>query len=202
MSQLLYARIVENEDTGEYFLKYHYDDREPEERESYGKDIEAIAAELRYYGWARDKVPGGGMKVWIPPKFTEAMDPIATQSIRTMGRARIDTLHNLHIALVLHNTHHPALGCCWGFSYMDVRYSDDGVEKPALTALDPILPLLTGALFEIECIGHFITRNSAIRAGRTLYETIKKQLGNELLELAVNLRVRKELAHGRRAEAG
>ena len=141
------------------------------------------------------------MKVWIPPKFTEAMDPVATQSIRFMGRVRIDTLHDLHVKLVLHNTHHPTLGCCWGFSYMDVRYSD-WVEKPALTAIDPILPLLTGALFEIECIGHFITRDSAIRAGRTLYEKIKKQLGDELLELAMNLHVRKELAHGRRAEAG
>lgn len=196
MSKIAFVRIVEH--AGRWRLGYHYaDESTPEFYGDYPTE-DSLEAELVYRGWAQGW-DASSHRCWFPPELSGPISPAAAASGGTRGSIEIDRHDLFGLNLLLHHTMHPRLGHCWGFSYSLAKYVASDVEVPLeaielrLRFVDPILSLLAGGLFEIECIGHFMTRQSAIRAGKELYNRVRKQLGDELLMFAISLHIRKEL---------
>lgn len=183
MARVVFATIISRENL--WSLEYHYSDDHPPE--IYGKypTMESLETELAYRGWT----PTLGGR-WMPPAANRPISVVATRSCGLSGLVQLDRDISPGVDLLLHDTEHPTMGGCWGFSYAAALSSDD--EADLWLRHDPILPLFTGGLFEIECIGHFITRDAAVRAGCNLYDRVKAQLGDSLLRVVVRLQDRKE----------
>ncbi len=187
MSRLDYVRLSED-GTGRWRMEYHFQDERPPEYHGDHPSEESLEADLSFHGWTRAFGPGG-QEIWLPPRITGPLYPVAAQSVDLRGTEPLVDFEEFSVVMSFHHTLHPRIGTCWGFSYRLARYVVPGIEASVTALIDPILGVLTGGLFDIECIGHFITQESAKRAGKVLYEKVKAQLGDELLEVAIKLQL-------------
>lgn len=200
MNKISYLR-TSKDGKGRWRMEYHYEDERPSTYHGDFPSEEALDADLSFHGWVRGFGPGG-QELWLPPQLPGPMEPVAAHSVDLRGSEELSVFKSFTVVLLFHHTMHPTLGTCWGFSYRLARYSASGVETAVdIMVVDPILSFVTGGLFEVECIGHFLTQQSAQRAGAELYRRVREQLGDELLEFAINLRVRKGVFRGRREDA-
>ena len=214
MNRVKFIRVLLEAPSNVWRLEYHYEDDRPPERFGEYADQFAATAELQYSGWyPSDRVNG----VWEPPLLrTIALgNLVATDSRNYMGVRELKvwspddqkTLGCHGLMTQLHLTNHREMGDCRGFSYAAVSTNEWRAFYDFLDPMeiapgpDPILPLFTGGLFEITCIGHFLTDDSAYDASVALYNRVKEQIGEDMLKILVRLSIEKEAEqHGGRTE--
>jgi len=148
---------------------------------------EMAASVLLDRGWSYKVANSNFYPPTIPGALVGINAPVATASLGAAGTPpAMPEGRALHIGIMLHWTRHASMGRCFGFSFWDMKH-------PVGTVLfDPVFNLVFGGLVAVECIGHWLSRDSAVHAARDFYTSVRGAYGPKFFDLAIELCLRRE----------